>query len=211
MQNHDQVGNRPGSQRLGTLLGADAVKVAAALLFVTPAIPLLFMGEEYGEVAPFPFFTSFLEPGLTEVVRRGRQREFERFGWRTLIDDPGDPTTFSRARLEHVLAHASGHRELRAYYRAWLALRRSHPALGARGKRSTRVETTLGVLMLAREAATGERVVLVANLGATAQPLPPLAPGARVVLDSADPRFGGAGGAPLRPYQAMLFEIGASQ
>lgn len=211
MQNHDQVGNRPGSQRLGTLLGADAVRVAAALLFVTPALPLLFMGEEYGEIAPFPFFTSFLEPGLNEDVRLGRQREFDRFGWRTLIDDPGAPTTFARARLDHGLAQAPGHRDLRAYYGAWLALRRAHPALGARGKPRTRVETAHDVLMLAREAATGERVVLVANLGATAQRLPPLPPGARVLLDSADPRFGGAGGAPLRPYQALLFEVGASQ
>jgi maltooligosyltrehalose trehalohydrolase len=211
VQNHDQVGNRPGSQRLVELLGPEAVKVAAALLFAAAAIPLLFMGEEYGEPAPFPFFTSFLDPALNAAVRRGRQREFERFGWPPAIDHPGDPLTFERARLRHALAEAPGHRELRAYYRAWLALRRAHPALGTTGKARTRVESLDGVLTLTRQAATGERVVLVANLTPAPRALPPLSPGARVLLDSADRRFGGAGGAPLSPHHALLFEVDASQ
>jgi maltooligosyltrehalose trehalohydrolase len=211
VQNHDHVGNRPGSQRLSTLLTPDASRLAAALLFATPAIPLLFMGEEYGETAPFPFFTSFLEPRLNAAVRQGRQREFERFGWRTTIDDPADPATFERARMRHALARAPGHREWRAYYRAWLTLRRHHPALGAMGKRRTRVEKVHDILMLARQAATGELVMLIANLSAIAQPLPPVAAAARVLLDSADPRYGGSGGEPLRPYQALLFELAAAQ
>src|SRR5262245_7573083 len=209
VQNHDQVGNRAGSQRLGTVVGREAAKLAAALLFAAPAIPLLFMGEEYGETAPFPFFTSFQDPGLQEAVRHGRQREFERLGWAAAIDDPGDPVTFERARLDHALADAPGHRELRAWYRAWLALRRGHPALGTSGKPGTRAAIARGVLTLTRGAATEERVVLVANLDAVARPLPSLPPGARVLLDSAEARFGGAGGAPLAPYQAVLFDIGA--
>jgi maltooligosyltrehalose trehalohydrolase len=211
VQNHDQVGNRPGSRRLIALLGPEATRLAVALLFATPAIPLLFMGEEYGETAPFPFFTSFLEPGLNEAVHRGRQREFERFGWTAAIDDPGDPATFEGARPRHALAGAPGHRELRAYYRAWLTLRRLHPALGAGGKLRTRVAIADGVLTLAREAAMGERVTLIANLTAASQPPPPLGHDARLLLDSADAQFGGSGGEPLRPYQAVLFEVAASQ
>ena len=211
VQNHDQVGNRPGSQRLGALLGREAARVAAALLFAAPAIPLLFMGEEYGEPAPFPFFTSFPEPGLNAAVWRGRQREFERFGWTGPIDDPGDPATFERARLERALMGAPGHQELRRYYAAWLALRRDHPALGATGKARARVDTKGGVVAIEREAATGERVVLVANLTPAPQALPPLAPGARVLLDSMDPRFGGTGASPLGPHQALLFEGGPPQ
>jgi Domain of unknown function (DUF3459) len=113
--------------------------------------------------------------------------------------------------MRHALARAPGHREWRAYYRAWLTLRRHHPALGAMGKRRTRVEMVHDMLMLARQAATGERVMLIANLSAIAQPLPPVAPAARVLLDSADPRYGGSGGEPLRPYQALLFELAAAQ
>src|SRR5262249_7763488 len=58
LQNHDQVGNRPQGERLGVLVPFEAVKLAAGLLFVTPAIPLIFMGEEYGETSRFQFFTS---------------------------------------------------------------------------------------------------------------------------------------------------------
>jgi maltooligosyltrehalose trehalohydrolase len=211
VQNHDQVGNRPGSQRLSRLLGFGAAKVAAALLFATPALPLLFMGEEYGEPADFPFFTSFLEAGLNAAVHRGRQREFLRFGWTAAIDDPGESATFERARLQLALAETPGHCELRAYYRAWLALRRAHPALGARGKSRVRVAAADGVLTLAREATTGERLILVGNLTPASRPLPALDRGARILLDSAEPRFGGSGGTPLSPYQAVLFEVDSAQ
>src|SRR5262245_21232836 len=182
VQNHDQVGNRPRSERLEALVGREAVKLAAALLFVAPAIPLLFMGEEYGDPAPFPFFTAFGDPGLSEAVRLGRQGEFARFGWDSVIDDPWDPRTFERARLDHALAQTPGHRELRAYYRAWLAVRRAHPALGAAGKSRTRVATADGVLTVVRETASGHRAVLVANLKSAPRLLPPLPPGAHLVL-----------------------------
>src|SRR6267378_5362693 len=69
LQNHDQVGNRPQGERLGTLVPFEAVKLAVSLMFVTPSIPLLFMGEEYGETARFQFFSSFLDKNLAEAVR----------------------------------------------------------------------------------------------------------------------------------------------
>ena len=64
LQNHDQVGNRAQGDRLSTIVPMAAVKMAAALLFAAPALPLLFMGEEYGETSPFQFFTSYLDPAL---------------------------------------------------------------------------------------------------------------------------------------------------
>src|SRR3989441_7624234 len=81
LQNHDQVGNRAQGERLGALLSFEAVKLAAGLLFVTPAIPLLFMGEEYGETARFQFFASFLDRNLAEAVRHGRAEELARAAW----------------------------------------------------------------------------------------------------------------------------------
>ena len=132
MQNHDQVGNRAQGDRLATIVPFAAMKLAAALLFAAPALPLLFMGEEYGETSPFQFFTSFLDRDLVEAVRRGRAAEFARFGWEGKIPDPAEPATFLRSRLNHPLAGAPRHRELREYYRQWLNLRRTHPALGAR-------------------------------------------------------------------------------
>jgi maltooligosyltrehalose trehalohydrolase len=211
VQNHDQVGNRAQGDRLGTLVAFEAVKLAAALLFAAPALPLLFMGEEYGETAPFQYFTSFLDRELAEAVRRGRTLEFARFAWQGPVPDPGDPATFVRSRLNPSLAGAPRHRELREYYRRWLTLRRQHPALGARGKPDTRasLDGAGAVLTVERAAPSGPRVRLLANL--TGQPRPlgePIPPGA-VLIDSADLAFGGPGRVtPLGPWQALLYEVG---
>jgi maltooligosyltrehalose trehalohydrolase len=186
------------------MLPLEAVKVAAALMFAAPALPLLFMGEEYGETSPFQFFTSFLDPALMEAVRRGRTAEFLRFAWQGEVPDPGAPATFLRSRLNHSLATAPRHRELREYYRRWLALRAEHPALGALHKDRARSVLDGDVLTLSRSEPGGSAVTLVANLAGERRPLPPTR--GRVLLDSADVRFGGPGAAtPLAPYQAMLF------
>src|SRR5207244_2862263 len=106
LQNHDQVGNRAVGERLSTIAPFAAVKVAAALLFSAPALPLLFMGEEYGETSPFQYFTSHLDPALVEAVRKGRTEEFRSFGWEGAVPDPSEPATFLRSRLNHSLAGA---------------------------------------------------------------------------------------------------------
>ncbi len=208
VQNHDQVGNRAQGDRLGTIVPFEAVKLAAALMFAAPAVPLLFMGEEYGETAPFQFFTSFLDRDLAEAVRAGRTAEFKRFAWEGTVPDPGDPATFVRSRLNHQLANAPRHRELHQYYRRWLELRRAHPALGARGKERTRAEfdASGAVLTVTREAASGPGIRLVANLTGEARPFKPPA-GWRVVLDSDESQFAGRARDPLGPHQAVLYEV----
>jgi maltooligosyltrehalose trehalohydrolase len=208
VQNHDQVGNRARGDRLSAILPFDAVKLAAALMLAAPALPLLFMGEEYGETAPFQFFTSFPDPALADAVRRGRTAEFARFAWQGEVPDPGATATFLRSRLNHALAGAPRHRELREYYRRWLALRGSHPALGPRHKDRARAELVSGgdVLVLVRFSPEGRGVRLVANLSGERRPLPEIGADGPVLLDSADVRFGGSGGRPLSPYQAVLFE-----
>jgi maltooligosyltrehalose trehalohydrolase len=209
LQNHDQVGNRPQGERLGVLLSFEAVKLAAGLLFATPALPLIFMGEEYGETARFQFFTSFLDKNLAEAVRRGRADELARFAWRATGSDPNAPNTFVSSRLNHSLAGAPRHRGLREYYRRWLTLRRTHPALGAAGKELTRVtlDADGAVLTVFRAAATGDEVKLVANLTPKTQAITLEAPAWRVLLDSDAEIFGGSGAAvPLAPYQCLLYE-----
>jgi len=186
------------------------VKCAVALLLAAPAIPLLFMGEEYGEPAPFHFFTSYLDPALTEGVRRGRRRELGRFGWDEAPSDPARAATFKVSRLHAPLADVSPHRELREYYRAWLALRREHPALGARAKEGTRAEwdATGAVLIVTRSAPSGARVRLIANLSAERRAWTP-DPAWRLRLDSEDLRFAGDRGAtPLAPWQVLLYDAG---
>jgi len=99
-QNHDQIGNRAVGDRLSTQLPWDALKVIRALVLLSPNVPLLFMGEEYGETAPFHYFIEHGDPALVEAVRQGRKREFAHFGWRPEdIPDPQDLATFERSRL----------------------------------------------------------------------------------------------------------------
>ena len=209
LQNHDQVGNRPQGERLGTLVPFEAVKLAVSLMFVTPSIPLLFMGEEYGETARFQFFSSFLDKNLAEAVRKGRTEEMTRWDWRGPISDPNAPNTFVSSRLNHSLAGAPRHRGLREFYRRWLTLRRTHPALGTRHKQLTQVsrEADGAVLVVTRATPDGDEVKLVANLTSKTQALTLEAPDWRVLIDSDAETFAGTNTAvPLAPYQCLLYE-----
>ena len=207
LQNHDQVGNRPQGERLGALVPFEAAKLAAGLMLAAPAVPLLFMGEEYGDTATFQFFTSFLDPPVAEAVGRGRADDLSRFGWTRPVPDPNAPNTFVSSRLNHQLARATRHRALRDYYARWLALRRTHPALGARDKALARAACKDSMLVLERAAQAGGEVRVVANLGSAPRDFTPSAKW-RLLLDSADAQFGGPGKVPLlAPYQLLLYEV----
>ena len=100
-QNHDQVGNRPLGERLAALVPPDRQRLAAALVLLSPYIPLLFMGEEYGETAPFLYFIEHGDPELIEAVRAGRRREFEKLGLpASAASDPQAEETFARVKLD---------------------------------------------------------------------------------------------------------------
>ncbi len=128
-QNHDQIGNRAFGDRLAATLSFDALKFAAGLMIFSPFIPMLFMGEEYGEQAPFQYFTSHSDPDLIMGVSEGRKREFAAFAWQGEIPDPQAEATFQRSKLNHALRDQGWHRTLRDFYRELLRLRRSCPAL----------------------------------------------------------------------------------
>ena len=122
-QNHDQVGNRARGERLTALVNFEALKLAAGVTLLSPFVPLLFMGEEYGEEAPFQYFTSHGDPVLVEAVRRGRREEFAEFGWEKEVPDPQDEGTFSRSRLDHSLKVQEPHRTLLRFYRQIIRVR----------------------------------------------------------------------------------------
>jgi maltooligosyltrehalose trehalohydrolase len=131
-QNHDQVGNRADGERLGTQLSLEALKAAAALVLLSPNIPLLFMGEEYGERAPFQYFIDHSDPGLIEAVRKGRQEEFVHFGWREEdIADPYAVSTFERSRVQPGSKKDARSAHLLRWYRALIDLRKQFPVLRA--------------------------------------------------------------------------------
>jgi maltooligosyltrehalose trehalohydrolase len=129
IQNHDQVGNRATGDRLSALVPPDALRLAAALLLLAPYVPMLFMGEEYGEVAPFLYFVSHSDPDLVQAVRAGRREEFASFGWTGDVPDPQSEETFARSRIRFELGSQGEHAKLRSMYRELLAIRREEPAL----------------------------------------------------------------------------------
>ena len=129
VQNHDQVGNRARGERLGGLVEPDRQRLAAALLLLSPYVPLLFQGEEYGETNPFLYFTSHGDPALVEAVRAGRRREFAAFAWRGEVPDPQAEETFLRSRPDPSRAEGQPHAGMLALHRELLRLRRVEPAL----------------------------------------------------------------------------------
>jgi maltooligosyltrehalose trehalohydrolase len=123
-QNHDQVGNRMLGDRLSMLSSLSKLRLAAAAVVLSPFIPMLFMGEEYGETAPFQYFTSHADESLIEAVRKGRLEELDRFAWQGEPPDPHGEETFTRSKLSR-----KEHEGLRALYRELFRLRGSIPAL----------------------------------------------------------------------------------
>jgi len=128
-QNHDQVGNRMKGERLSHLVSFDELKLAAGIVLLSPFIPLIFMGEEYGEEAPFPYFTSFSDTPLIEAIWQGRQQEFAAFQWQGEPPDPQDETTFLQAKLKQDIRNEGHHRVLWEFYRELIRMRRENPAL----------------------------------------------------------------------------------
>jgi maltooligosyltrehalose trehalohydrolase len=124
IQNHDQVGNRAVGDRLSRLVTFESLKLAAGINLLSSFTPLLFMGEEYGETAPFQYFTSHGDAELGEMVRRGRKEEFRAFGWEGDLPDPQAESTFQASKLNLALANKEPYRTLKRFYQELLRLRR---------------------------------------------------------------------------------------
>ncbi len=195
-QNHDQIGNRMLGDRMSATLSFDQQRLAAGAVLLSPFVPMLFMGEEYGETAPFQYFISHTDDALVEAVRKGRGEEFASFGWKGEVPDPQAEITFNRCKLNHALALKTGHQKLREFYRELLTLRKQLSALADVEKET--METTAfeveGVLM-ARHWSEDDEVVLVFNFSTERRSLElPIPKGDwRKRLDSADPRWSGPG------------------
>ncbi|MDD2366817.1 MAG: malto-oligosyltrehalose trehalohydrolase [Desulfuromonadaceae bacterium] len=123
-QNHDQVGNRIRGERLGNYLTKERLKLAAAAVLLSPYIPMLFMGEEYAESAPFPYFVSHSDSELVDGVRRGRLEEFAAFADQGVPPDPQDEATFLSAKLDQEQRRSGEHRAVFEFYRELIQLRK---------------------------------------------------------------------------------------
>ncbi|MGH7529749.1 MAG: malto-oligosyltrehalose trehalohydrolase [Gemmatimonadales bacterium] len=208
LQNHDQVGNRARGDRLSHLVSADRCRVAAALLFTAPFIPLVFQGEEWGATSPFPYFCDHTDAELVRATREGRRREFAAFGWKAGdIPDPQDPATHAAARLCWEEMDAEPHRTMLAWYRRLIALRRADPDLtdGRLDRCRVAADAQRGWLTVRRG-----RVLVAANLGRRAHAIPlegepatMLAAAGDVEMSEAD-----AGTVTLGPDAAAVLGVG---
>ncbi|MGE5205770.1 MAG: malto-oligosyltrehalose trehalohydrolase [Chlamydiota bacterium] len=154
-QNHDQVGNRAGGERLDALVSRGACKLVAALLLLAPHTPLVFMGQEYGETTPFQFFTDYGDPGLQKAVSEGRRKEFEHFeAFNGSVPDPQDPQTFENSKLRWpvssgqwsvISGQQNQHQEMLEWYRRLIALRRE---MVIPGERTCQAELVQGAIVM---------------------------------------------------------------
>jgi maltooligosyltrehalose trehalohydrolase len=138
-QNHDQVGNRMLGERLSTLVGFEALKLTAGAVLLSPYIPLLFMGEEYGEESRFLYFVDHTDPGLITAVREGRKEEFRAFQWKGEPPDPQSPATFFNCKLKWEKRAQKRHKVLLDFHRLLIRLRQGIPALAQLNKENMEV------------------------------------------------------------------------
>lgn len=172
LQTHDQVGNRAFGERIGTLAPTAAVDAALACLLLSPAPPMLFMGEEFDASAPFQYFCDF-GAELARAVTNGRRNEFGRFARfrdpavRDAIPDPNDPATARRSTLDWRETACSPHRERLALCRRLLALRRQFITPRLRGMRPSGAFECMSTHLLAVRwtLADDSHLHLLANLG----------------------------------------------
>ena len=229
LQNHDLVGNRPGGERLGHRIAFAQRKLAAATVLLAPFVPLLFMGEEYGETSPFLYFTEHGDPELVEAVRAGRREEFANWEWDEAAPDPQDIATFARSRVQIGLHEADAvepageHRALLGFYRELLMLRRMIPALTdpEASRQVIAWEAERAVVIHGKAPLGASEIVIILSFGdeETALTLPPLEGEWVKRIDAGEARFRGPGahvadrlhlaGATrltVPPYAVLLYE-----
>lgn len=186
-QNHDQVGNRMPGDRLAETLGLPALKLVAAAYLLSPYLPMLFMGEEYGEKNPFQYFISHTDEELVKAVQKGRREEFKAFKYEGEVPDPQSEKTFRNSRLSWQYQQGAG-KELYEFYRQVIALRKRHPVFSQPDKNNlaTQAFPEKNVLVLERWQAAS-RVKMYLNFSAENQEMPTDDPAAWRVLLASSP------------------------
>jgi maltooligosyltrehalose trehalohydrolase len=186
-QNHDQVGNRLRGERPGEHLSLPQQKLAAATVLLSPYLPLLFMGEEYGESAPFPYFVSHGDEELVAAIRRGRLSEFAAFAHQGSSPDPQAEATFLSAKVNMEQRLRGDHRALFNFYRELIRLRKEWSPLIDHSRENLQIVAYEDERVLAVIRSTGGgRTLCLFNYSDQSRVIrPPLINGTlRVLLDS---------------------------
>jgi maltooligosyltrehalose trehalohydrolase len=156
-QNHDQVGNRPLGERLSTLVSFEALKLAAGIVILSPYIPQIFMGEEYGDESPFLYFTGYTDSALAEAVREARQKEAASS---VELPDPQDISSFFRSRLCWQRRSDGRHKVMLEFYKKLIHLRKEIPALRHLSKVCQDVSSENGIIYLKRWHGSSETMMI---------------------------------------------------
>jgi maltooligosyltrehalose trehalohydrolase len=184
LQNHDQVGNRAFGERTSHLLGPGQLRVGAALVLLSPFVPMLFQGEEWGASTPFLYFTDHRDPELGRAVTEGRRQEHSdpsgTGGAHQEAPDPQALETFTKSKLDWSEKEREPFARLLAWYRDLIALRKGEPELGSDDRKSvaTTFDEEARWLVVRRG-----HFSIAANLAGKAQDVPVAGPG-KVVLAS---------------------------
>lgn len=195
-QTHDQIGNRILGDRLSKLISFEGLKLAAAAVLLSPFIPFLFMGEEYSESAPFYYFVSHSEEDVIKMVQQGKQEEFAAFLDRGEVQDPQDPNTFWKCKLNWEERETGHHQVLWKFYQQLIQLRHSIPALKNLDKKSLKVICTEAdkLLQIHRQSPESQ-VFYVMNFNQSSSTFTPSITSSnwQKILDSTDTKWMGPG------------------
>lgn len=198
-QNHDQTGNRMLGERTSNLFSYEMTKLLAGAVLCSPFIPLLFMGEEWGETNPFLFFTSHSDPELIEAVRKGRKAEFKDFHTTEESPDPQAVETFLKSKLQWELRQADGHQELLGWYKNLITLRKDCAPLNNTSRDQLLVSADENTkCLILRRWEQEQQVLCLMNFSEQVQELiiPDDKPNWKKIADSADPKWKGPAAAP---------------
>lgn len=215
LQNHDQVGNRAFGERLAVLAPERTVELLTAVLLLSPQIPLLFMGEEWGEVRPFTYFTDF-DGDLGQAVREGRRREFRKWPefhdaqTRESIPDPNAPGTMQAAVLDWETRHGSDGARRLAYVRRLLDTRAREIMPRLKELRAGSEDVTAiadRAFAVAWPFADGTRLRCVASFEEEPLPCPEVGGGRRLLFESETGLAVRCAQGSLPPH-SVLFDIG---
>ncbi len=212
-QNHDQVGNRMLGERLTTLVSFEMLKVVAAVVVLGPYVPMLFMGEEYGEKNPFLYFVSHTDKDLLEAVLKGRKEEFKAFSWQGEAPDPQSEETFRKSVLQHSYTSDDQARQLREYYKTLIQIRKQKliPVNPTRQNFTAELSENKQVLQLSY----ADKLQVWLNFSNEPQTITTTSNG-NLLLNSADKQWAGtqdsdkaytSGTATLQPESVLVLEV----
>lgn len=219
-QNHDQVGNRMLGDRLTSMLSHEALKLTAAAVLLAPQVPMLFMGEEYGETNPFQYFISHTDKELVDMVRKGRKEEFSYFKWQGEVPDPQGEETFRNCILSWNLEERN-RRQLYSFYRHLIGFRKTRKAMKGDQAENIQVFDPGETMIISFERNfDGDSILVVLNFDKT--PVPYTYSGNhnqwKKIVDSSAVKWGGIGEITadslsvntsiiLPPESALIFEL----